>query len=357
MRVFVTHSVPEDKILEYGMSVAACRFSSSLVSGGGFDRVYSLLPVFVRRRVEAFEGLVYSPWREKGFPWNRLAILVENVRLFRKIPADASVWYYNCTPLNALMIILLRLLKPCVRQQMIILDYTPGRGMQARFLLWLINRMDGTIRLADSPLFTCGNSVCLPGVVPADAPDYPAVDDPRPEFLLSGVLSERISMLSMLLDSFEALPGLTLHITGQAPAGSRVREYAARCPNIHYHGLIPYGEYLELLHRTPFLLSTRDPAFPENRCNFPSKIIEALLHNRIIISSIRYPQLEGIRYFEADVESGETFRAALRRIAKMPREELLNCANQAQAVKRRFSAAVWNRCMEAVEGGSPAHIT
>ncbi len=347
-RIFVAHAVPEDKVLEYGVSVAACNFCRHLIQDGLFDKVYTLLPTNVCCEVEPFEGLVYSTLRRRGGLWCMVALLVENVRLFRALPRQCSVWLYNCTVLNALLVILLRLFRPSVKLYLILLDYTPNHSLLQRFLLWLSNRMDGTIRLADSPLFTCRNSVCLPGVVPSGAAEYPRVEAIPHEFLVSGVLAEQISMLPMLLETFAEMPELKLHISGKAPDESLVRAYALRCPNIVYHGMLQYGEYLDLLHHVPFLLSTRDPQAPENLCNFPSKIIEGLLHNRIIISSMHYHQLEGIKYIETSVNQPD-FRATLQRVTQMSSEELLSFANQSDMVKRLFCSEVWMKWMETIE--------
>ena len=97
-----------------------------------------------------------------------------------------------------------------------------------------------------------------------------------------------------------------------------------------------------------FLLSTRNPKASENQCNFPSKVIEALLHNRIVISTIHYEQLEGIRYFEVAAEL-DKFVMALSHIIQMPQTELLTYANQADEVKRRFNVEVWKEGMQKIE--------
>lgn len=346
-RIFITHIAPRDKALKFNLSVAACNFSHNLIAGGMFDKVYSILPPFVAGRVEAFPGLVYSSLRNNRL-LGRLAPVVENLKVFRHIPRGASVWYYNCTFLNAPLIVLLRLFKPSVKQQMIILDYTPSRNPVDRFFLWLTNHMHGTIRLADSPLFTVKNSVCLPGVVPPDSPQYPEVTEMKTEFLISGALGDNIAMLPMLLEAFSQLPTLTLHITGKTPDPAKVEQYAKRCRNIVYHGMVEYDEYLRILHRTPFLLSTRNPEAPENQCNFPSKIIEALLHNRIIVSTIHYPQLEGIRYFEVGADLA-SFLKDIRKVAALSAPELLPYANQGEAVRRRFGVDVWKKAMEKIE--------
>lgn len=347
MRIFVTHIVPREEVLKYCMSIAACNFSHNLIEGGVFDEVYSVLPSFVRRLETSFQGLVCS-WLRRMPVFYRLAPLLENVQLFARIPRRASVWYYNCTILNAALIILLKFFKPNVRQYMIILDYTPSRKLSQRFFLWLSNRMDGIVKLADSPLFTVRNSVTLPGVVPVNSPSYPRIEEVRKEFLISGALGDNIAMLPVLLEVFAQLSEFTLHITGQAPDLDLVERYTSKYNNIVYHGMVEYDEYLEILHAVPFLLSTRNPQYPENLCNFPSKIIEALLHNRIVVSTLHYPQLDGIEYLEIAAERDGMIRD-LRRIASMEPNKLLLGANQADKVKKRFSCHVWKQWMETIE--------
>ena len=346
-RIFLTHSVPRDMVLRYGLSVAACNFSNNLIEGGVFDKVYSILPSFVNVAVEPFDGLVYSSLRRNKILC-RLAPLAENIRIFTRISLKASIWYYNSTILNALLIVLLKLFKPNVKQYMIILDYTPSTKPIDKFFLWLTNKMDGTIRLADSPLFTCKNSVCMPGVVPVNSREWPKITSIKKSFLISGALGYNISMLPMLLEAFSKLPEMELHITGKATDLKLMNNYTKRCSNITYHGMVEYDNYLHILHDVPFLLSTRNPNAPENQCNFPSKIIEALLHNRIVVSTLHYPQLDGINYLEVPAQTDE-FVSALRHIAEIPQDKLLLYANQSEKVTHHFNTEAWKSNMEKIE--------
>ena len=346
-RIFISHIVPRDRIINYNISIAACNFSYNLIEGSLFDYTYSILPSFVSGHVDHFEGLVYSRLRHYG-PLRKIAPLFENFTLFQKISKNDSVWYYNCTILNAFLIVLLHLFKPRVKQNIILLDYTPCDKLIDRFFLGLSNHMHGMIKLADSSLFTVKNSVCLPGVVPDDGKEYPKVQNVKKEFLISGALGDNISMLSMLLDAFSQMPELTLHITGKAPDVKKVKEYISKYKNIIYHGMVEYEEYLRILHSKPFLLSTRDPHYPENQCNFPSKVIEALLHNRIIVSTIHYPQLDGIKYFEVGADM-EDFIKDIQVISRTADEVLIQYANQSSIVKERFNVRVWNEWMKKIE--------
>lgn len=346
-RIFLTHIVPKEQNLRYHLSVAACNFCSNLISGNIFDEVFSVLPTFVNGKIDPFYGLVYSSWRSNRFLC-KFAPFLENIQLFFKIPLKGSIWYYNCTLLNAPLIVLLKLFKPRVKQNMIILDYTPSKKIKDRFFLWLTNQMDGTIRLADSSLFTCKNSVCLPGVVPAILPSYPRVSEINKEFLISGVLSENISMLSMLLSAFSQMPEINLHITGKVTNCDLIKSYTDKCRNIIYHGMVSYDKYLEILHSVPFLLSTRNPCCPENQCNFPSKIIEGLLHNRIIISTLNYNQLKDIKYLNVHSDING-FITDIRNIISMSEFELLSYANQSMKVLEYYNTDVWGNCMTEIE--------
>ena len=352
MNYFITHVAPKDKILEYGISSAACNFCYNLMTGSGFDKVYSILPAYVSGEkyfpIEDVE-YVYSSWRWGGKIKRKLAPIRENISLFRKIERTSSVWLYNMTMLNVWLVLLLRWFKPSVKINVIVLDFTPGEKFND-FFLRQINKCHGRILLANSPLFKKENAVVLPGVTPKNDTVYPIITEIKKEFLISGVLSENIAMLSMLLSAFSKLPECILHVTGMIEDDALVKEYAHQYPNIIYHGRLPFHEYLDLLDSTPFLLSTRNPAFPENQCNFPSKIIEALLHNRIIISTLYYEQLGDIQYFEVPSEEA-AFIDAIKLIAHKSENELLSYGNQSEKVKQMFSVEVWNKTMSNIEQG------
>lgn len=354
-RIFVTTILPEHLIAEHKLSFAACNFSFNLMNGGGFDKTFSILPLYTGGKMEkeAFEDerfeLVYDNLRKKGGVWQKLAALKEQCAIFKRIPRRASVWYYNLSTLNALLFILLKIFKPSVQQNVIVLDFTPvvsGFGLN-RIYLKLINAAHGRICLTDSPLFKRVNSLTLPGVVPNCDYKLPFVELPTKSFLLSGAINETIAQTSMVLDAFAQLPDCELHVTGIGDT-KLVEEYAAKYPNIHWYGQLPFNKYLELLHSVTFQLSTRDPNMPENQCNFPSKIIESLLHNRIIISTIEYKQLDGIKYF-ITTSDPVFFKQHIEGVASLGKTSLMEYANQGEKVCDKFSTKVWNETMEKIE--------
>lgn len=353
MRIFLTHILPEHLIAKYSLSFAACNFSRNLMSGGGFDKVYSIMPLFVNGEMDTFEDLnnelVYSLLRRKGRVAAKFAIFVEQISVFSRIGHHDTLWLYNVGVLNFLLVLLLMLFKPKVRIFAIELDFTPPtrRFCAMSFYLYLLNHIDGVIKLADSPLFTNKNSVCLAGVTPDKGDNAPVIKKTSLEFLLSGVLQPDISSLPMVLEAFANVSDCRLHITGSSDS-KQLREFTDKYPNIIYHGILPLDAYLDLLHSVTFQLSLRNPDWGDNQCNFPSKIIEALLHNRIIISTIHYPQIEGIKYIETE-RSVEDFEKTLRQIKSMREEELINYANQSELVRQKFNPDVWIDWMTKIE--------
>jgi len=346
MRILLTHVAPREIGQTAGISVAATNFSYNLISGGCFDQVYSILPTFVKGySKDEFNDdnlhIHYSFLRNT--PLGKIAPVLEQCRIFNEIPQNSSIWLYNVTSLNYYLIKLLRFFKPSVRIYAIILDFTP-HDRKAERMLPIINSCDGHIFLSHYNRFNTNNSICLPGIVPSSHEQYPQLSSISPEFLISGELSENISMLSYLLNAFSKTPSLTLHITGGN--SEMASEYSQIYSNIKYHGKVSYEQYVRILHSTSFLLSTRNPEMPENKCNFPSKIIEGLLHNRIIISSITYPQLHGINYLTIDMNNLCT---ELKRICNLQKDALLKYANQSIVVKNKFSIDKWITAMKAIE--------
>lgn len=345
--------LPEQFIKKHKLSFAACNFSFNLMSGGGFEKVFSILPLYVGGEIDSdafndprFE-LIYDKLRLKRGIWQKIAAFKEQWTVFRKIPNGSFLWFYNLNTLNVFLFILLKVFKPTVQLNVIVLDFTPvvsGFGLN-RIYLKLINIAHGRICLANSPLFKKENSVILPGVVPQRDEKIPTVESCTKSFLLSGALNEIIAQTSKVLRTFSELPECELHITGTGDT-KIIEEYASKYPNIHWHGQLPFSEYLDLLHSVTFQLSTRDPEKLENQCNFPSKIIESLLHNRAIISTIHYPQLDGVKYLEIGSNS---MLEDIRKIASMPSECVNDYVNQGYIVSERFSTKIWNETMTKIE--------
>lgn len=359
-RIFITHILPESEMEKYKVPVAASNFSFNLIAGGCFDEVYSIAGTDISGELpqKVFEDerfcLIYNNYlRKRGGFLVKIAALIEQVILFRKIPKDASVWFYNLTTVSVVVYILCMLFKKSIKKNVIVLDFTPSekRISMQNMMLWLINKANSIIRLSNSDLFTCKNSALLPGVTPKTA-NTTLIERPNNVFLLSGVLSENISQISLILDVFSELPNCILHITGFAKEKENLLvDYSNHYDNIVYHGKVSFSEYKKILQTVTFVLSSRDKRYPENRCNFPSKIIESLLYNRAVVSTIKYKQIEGINYFEIASDK-DTMKKQLKTIVSMPKAELMIYVNQGEEVAKRFNTDVWNETMKKLETGA-----
>lgn len=353
MRIFIGHIFDEQLIKRYNLPFAVDQFSRNLATGGMFDKIYTMLATNVVGDLGEFDEtgyeLVYSDWR-KCRGWKRkFAFIQEQIILFRKVKNNDSVWFSNLNPLNFLIFILLWCLKPSVKRNIIVMDFTPPLKTfeRATFFLWLANHAHGTIRLSHSELFTVKNSFCLPGVVPYSNTRFPEITTVTPEFLISGALHEHITMLqSLLIPAFRQLPECVLHISGITSNEKGIKAAIGDCKNIKYHGKLSYDDYFRILDSTPFLLSTRNPLYSEHQCNFPSKIIEGLLHNRIIISTMHYPQLTGINYFTISTSINDF---VLQIKAILNETDIMSYANQADLVRQKFSATIWANTIKQIE--------
>lgn len=358
-RIFITHILPDKQLKKFKVSPAATNFSLNLINGGGFYKVYSIAGTNVSGALEReetnnlpYEMIYRERLRKKGGLCVKIAALLEQWDAFKKIPRNSSVWFYNMTEISSFLFFMLLLFKPSVLRNIIVLDYTPASSILSKngVLLRLANKADAIIKLSNSKLFSCTNYAILPGVTPKYQ-NNPKVEIVNKEFLLSGVLSDAIAQPSLVLDVFSQLSDCKLHITGlimDKEEERRIKEYSEKYPNIIYHGKVNYDEYLDILHSVTFVLSTRNNAFPENQCNFPSKIIESLLHNRAVISTIAYDQIREVNYFKVS-SNKEVMKCQIKNIVEKKENEIVSYINQGNMVAALFNTDVWNSTMERLE--------
>lgn len=353
MRIYLGHFCKPDKEKELGISVAASNFSNTLIQGDIFDKAYSILPPFVKGKRNPEElasdnsTMPYSFWRRLPSPLCKLAPAFEQIILFFKIPRGASLWLYNVTLLNWILIKLLEWFKPSVSIYPIVLDYTPGQPGNDKFLRF-INSTPGRISLTNYAELSKLNFSCLPGITPT-INDIPLTDYSKRTFLLSGILNEQISSISTVIEAFAQVPEATLYITGSLSHNPAIIKRISEIPNVWYLGMLSKKDYMKLLDSSAtFILSTRNPSYPENKCNFPSKIIEGLSHNKGVVSTISYPQIEGIDYITTG-SSVNDIKEAIKRIVLMSDAQISAYINQGKKISEMFSIKVWKNVIEAIE--------
>ena len=80
-------------------------------------------------------------------------------------------------------------------------------------------------------------------------------------------------------------------------------------------------------------------------------MIESLLHNRIVISTIDYVQIQDLKYIKVS-NIPHKFENDIKKICEMSETELLNYANQSNTVFNKFNPIQWNEIMHKIENKS-----
>ncbi len=118
--------------------------------------------------------------------------------------------------------------------------------------------------------------------------DFQLSSDARPltHLYYAGTLSVG-SGVKLLLEAFDLLPEeYQLMITGNGPLVDLVSSAAASSSRLSYLGVVSREEQLSLLHQAGILINPRLTSLPENRYNFPSKLLDYLASGRPVISTL-----------------------------------------------------------------------
>jgi glycosyltransferase involved in cell wall biosynthesis len=89
--------------------------------------------------------------------------------------------------------------------------------------------------------------------------------------------------LLQLLQVFERRPNWNLDLAGFGGDEVEIRTAAAKLPNVHWFGRIPYDQALQLSRNADVLLATYDPSIPNHRYSSPNKVFEAMMLGKPII--------------------------------------------------------------------------
>ena len=126
-------------------------------------------------------------------------------------------------------------------------------------------------------------------------------------FYYSGYLTSENGVKNMIaafkqIEKAEA----RLIISGKGPLEDFVHKSCKSDDRIKYLGYVENSEYYKLLNRANVLINPRNMDLPQNKNNFPSKIMEYLASGRIIIST-KFPGWEhfkdNIEFCESNIDS------------------------------------------------------
>ncbi len=181
-------------------------------------------------------------------------------------------------------------------------DYTPAEGCRdllhkayAHRMLDAMQRYDTVVGLSDNIMKLCRHGqrfILMEGGIDQKVYDYfggnaPCIKEGGDTvFMYSGLLSD-VTGVDILLDAMKRLErqDISLVITGKGELDESVRAAAAADRRIIFKGHLPYEEYLRQLASADVLVNPRNMDLPENRNNFPSKIMDYLASGRKIIST------------------------------------------------------------------------
>lgn len=166
--------------------------------------------------------------------------------------------------------------------------------------------------------------VVLEGVIQRGS--EPPIVEPRERFtaLYTGTLNRELG-IGELIEAFEAMPEYDLWLCGAGDMTADAEKAAERFPNIRSFGFVPQEQALRLQAEADALINPRAPVGAYTRYSFPSKTLEYLRAGKPVLCR----KLEGIpdeydaylRYI--DGEGAEGIREAVRKLARMPRAELV----------------------------------
>lgn len=351
-RVFVTHVVPKNLIEKLHVSMAANYFSYNLIDENCFDIVFSLVPTNINDKIGNKDSSV--DYIQSRFLSNKgickfLNVLLDNLKLFNRIPKNSNVWFYNLTHQTIFVYLLLKFFKSNIKVFVILLDFTPSssRFSLQSFIFKHINRANGVISLTNNDKLLQKSTLILSGLVPKED-ELKNQKTINSTFLLSGLLSKS-RCPELILEVFSRFPEYELIITGRIEDENLVKKYINNYSNIKYLGLLEYDEYLKVLDDVTYSINSRDPSYEENNFNFPSKTIEHLKHNKVIISTMEYSELEGVNYFYVK-PTVEDFIFFFKKLKSMDINLLLEkYANQSDKVFELFGVSKWKESFKKLE--------
>lgn len=244
---------------------------------------------------------------------------------------------------------------------LILADYSPeetykGRLRRIYALLQLksIRKYDMVIGLSENTkVYLADNQefIHMPGGINGFVYDYfrekrNSEESDKIVLMYAGTL-EKVTGIDMLLKAFAQIEDgdVELWISGKGSMVSLVEQFVEKDDRIKYLGCPSYNEYLDNLKSADILVNPRNMDLPENKNNFPSKILEYLATGKQIVST-KFPGWEKFADYISFCEKGiKNMRESL----KCAYLEAMQEKDQRYKKNRQFAEQfLWSRQMEKV---------
>lgn len=350
MRAFVCNILPQKIIVEVGAPQASNNFCTCLIDGECFDKVCSIVPMsYFHDEIDNTTMISYYHGNKKRSRFMKIvSLFVSNFRCAWNLRKSKFVWFYNICETHFLLYLLMRyvLFK---KVYVILLDHTPNENILSirHYVPYLYKQCHGVISLSMRTNISNANMRFKAGVISSDKIKQSIKETrDRLTYLFSGSISSHAGF-PLAFEVFSKMPNVELYISGHGDIGNYDFDAYA---NIHYLGYLDYEDYIKLYDKVDVCLSLRDPSFPENNNNFPSKILEYFMYNKIVISTIEYPELIGFNYIKTDF-SKHGLCHVINQLELKPKDDLVIFKDNQKALYNNFSVESWKLAFEEVERG------
>lgn len=346
--------LPQELVSKYPTSQAQAFFCSKLTKTECFDNIISLVQTNIKPSIISEIRDDKVKYVEKRlFPQIKyiriLNNIIENFQIYWKAKSSSYIWINNLNPQLLLSYYLLRLFSRA-KIFSILTDFTPPTKTisLAGIMERTIYTFDGVISLSSRSTFNFKNVACLPGIVLNYKKKSPELSFYlRKKLLFSGALTS-ITGIDLILETISKTPGIQLIVSGRGDLEDKVLQYSSKFENIKYYGFLDKESYDKILEEVDVCLSLRNPGLEENRNNFPSKILEYLSCSKIVISTIKYPELDGVKYFFSQY-SNAGLKETIDKVFSLSPHEILEYMDNEQTLMNSCSITAWERTILQVE--------
>lgn len=237
--------------------------------------------------------------------------ILDYYRLLRKTMDDVDmVICYNIV--YAWLALPLMIQRRQKRGVAIIADYSEsvsyrsiGRKLYAKLQLWSMRRFEIVVGLSENIEGTLRRRqkfILMEGAIDEElynAFAYKPHEEGTPiTFMYSGLLNH-VAGVNILLEAMKRVErqDVRIWVSGKGELEREVKTAASEDGRIDYLGHLPYEEYVQRLQEADVLVNPRDMRLPENKNNFPSKIMDYLAAGKPIIST----KFAGWERFEGNI--------------------------------------------------------
>jgi len=329
--IFIASILPEREIKTQPASLAAYLYQKKIIEFCNPTLTISIIPVYIKKAYRDCENDIFyiNSGRLKNYLLFNISKLIGDtwvsIRLINKYKKE-KIWFYNLSKSTFFIGFFAKYL---LRRKIyiIVADYNVPKTMSEKIIDRLIKKFNGAIVL-NSNINIVNNRQIMPGLLRENEIVFPdSVGSISKKILLSGSLGYTTG-IDFALEFFSKQPEYELYITGvrynmnENAFNSLIEKYS-QFKNIFFMGNVEYEKYIHILKDCDVCLSLRDPLDIQHDYNFPSKILEYLCYNKLVISTKYYKDLpSGLIFVTEKHESG--LELTLNKIFSMNEFEIRN---------------------------------